>query len=77
MAVNLTCRPQVREDLPVIYEFIGLENPAAAERLYTSIENKASRLVTLSANGTAPPRYPAFRAHLARRPVSHFVPNPT
>jgi toxin ParE1/3/4 len=45
MPVNLILRPQAREDLLVIYEFIGLDNPAAADRLYASIENKASLLV--------------------------------
>jgi toxin ParE1/3/4 len=45
MAANLIWRPQAREDLLVIYEFIGLENPAAAERLFTAIEAKAALLV--------------------------------
>jgi plasmid stabilization system protein ParE len=27
MALNLRWRPQAREDLLVIYEFIGLDNP--------------------------------------------------
>jgi plasmid stabilization system protein ParE len=45
MAANLFWRPQAREDLLVIYEFIGLYNPAAAERLLTSIEDKVGLLV--------------------------------
>jgi toxin ParE1/3/4 len=45
MAVNLIWRPQAREDLLVIYELIGLDNPAAAERLFTSIEDKTALLV--------------------------------
>jgi toxin ParE1/3/4 len=45
MAAKLIWRPQAREDLLVIYEFIGLDNPAAAERLFTSIEDKVALLV--------------------------------
>jgi toxin ParE1/3/4 len=45
MAANLTWRPQAGEDLLVIYELIGLDNPAAAERLITSIEGKATLLI--------------------------------
>lgn len=45
MAVKPTWRPQAREDLLVIYELIGLDNPSAAERLYASIEKKTSLLV--------------------------------
>ena len=45
MAANLRWRPQAREDLLAIYEFIGLDNPAAAERLFTSIESKAAMLI--------------------------------
>jgi plasmid stabilization system protein ParE len=45
MAANLTWRPQAREDLLLIYEFIGLDNRTAAERLFTSIEDKVTLLV--------------------------------
>jgi toxin ParE1/3/4 len=45
MAANLIWRPQAREDLLLIYEFIGLDNRTAAERLFTSIEGKATLLV--------------------------------
>jgi toxin ParE1/3/4 len=45
MAANVTWRPQAREDLLVIYELIGLDDPPAAERLLTSIEDRASQLV--------------------------------
>jgi plasmid stabilization system protein ParE len=45
MAANLIWRPQAREDLLLIYEFIGLDNPAAAVRLFKSIEDKTTLLV--------------------------------
>ncbi len=44
MAANLIWRPSAREDLLDIYEFVGIDNPAAAERLLTSIETKAAML---------------------------------
>ena len=37
--------PQAREDLLEIYVTIGLDNPSAAERVYSAIEEKASLLV--------------------------------
>ena len=58
MAVDLIWRPQAREDLLVIYEFIGLDNLAAAERVFASIENKASSLVRYPRMG---PRQPDIR----------------
>ncbi len=61
MAANLTWRPQAREDLLIIYEFIGLENPAAAERLFTSIEDKTSLLVRYPRMG---PRRPDIQPSL-------------
>jgi toxin ParE1/3/4 len=59
MAANLIWRPQAREDLLVIYEFIGLDNPPAAERLFTSIEGKAAILVHHPRLG---PRRPGIEA---------------
>jgi toxin ParE1/3/4 len=44
MAANLVWRPRAREDLLNIYEFIALDDQAAAERLITSIEAKAAML---------------------------------
>jgi toxin ParE1/3/4 len=62
MAPNLRWRPQAREDLLVIYEFIGLGNPAAAERLFTSIEDKAAMLVNHPRMGPRRPDiHPAAR----------------
>ena len=37
--------PQAREDLLDIYVTIGLDNPSAAERIYTAMEEKATLLV--------------------------------
>jgi toxin ParE1/3/4 len=37
--------PQAREDLLDIYVTIGFDNPSAAERLYTAIEEKATSLL--------------------------------
>jgi toxin ParE1/3/4 len=45
MAASLIWRPQAREDLLLIYEFIGLDNRTSAERLFTSIEHKVTLLV--------------------------------
>jgi len=42
MVADLVWRPQAREDLLEIYVYIGRENPAAAEALYTAIEAKAA-----------------------------------
>jgi toxin ParE1/3/4 len=44
MKPTLVWRPQAREDLLDIYLAIGIDNVAAAERLYTAIEEKASLL---------------------------------
>jgi toxin ParE1/3/4 len=44
MAADLVWRPRAREDLLNIYEFIALDDQAAAERLITSIEAKAAML---------------------------------
>jgi toxin ParE1/3/4 len=38
--------PRAREDLLDIYVTIGLDNPSAAERLYTAIEDQATLLIT-------------------------------
>jgi toxin ParE1/3/4 len=47
--------PQAREDLLDIYVTIGFDNPSAAERLYTAMEEKATLLVSYPRNGSAPP----------------------
>ena len=44
MPARLIWRPQARDDLLQICEFIGLDNPAAAERLYETIRMKVTRL---------------------------------
>jgi toxin ParE1/3/4 len=45
MPANLIWRSQAREDLLLIYEFVGLDNPAAAERLFAAIEDKTTLLI--------------------------------
>ena len=45
MAARLRWRPLARADLLDIYEAIGNRSPAAAERLYDTIEAKARLLV--------------------------------
>jgi toxin ParE1/3/4 len=44
MTVEVIWSPQARRDLLDIYVIIALDNPAAAERLYTAIETKANAL---------------------------------
>jgi toxin ParE1/3/4 len=44
MSPSLLWTPQAREDLLDIYVTIGLDNPSAAERVYTAIEDQADRL---------------------------------
>jgi toxin ParE1/3/4 len=55
MAAELIWRPLARNDLLQIYEFVGLDNPAAAERLYEAIENKVARLRSHPRMGTRRP----------------------
>lgn len=58
MTVEVTWSPQARRDLLDIYVIIGLDNPAAAERLYAAIETKASALQHFPRLG---PRRPEIR----------------
>ncbi len=46
MRADLLWTPQAREDLLEIYVAIGLDNPDAAERFYTAMEEKANLLVS-------------------------------
>ena len=46
MAVKLTWSPQARADLLKLYVDIGIEQPAAAEKYYLRIEEKAGLLAT-------------------------------
>ncbi|MFZ2106086.1 MAG: type II toxin-antitoxin system RelE/ParE family toxin [Roseiarcus sp.] len=59
MVARLIGSPEARKDLLEIYIAIGLDNPAAAERLYTTIEAKADRLRRHPRLG---PRRPDIRA---------------
>jgi plasmid stabilization system protein ParE len=51
MTAKLTWHPQAREDLLLIYEFIGLDDSDAAERVVTTIENKAKLPIRYSRMG--------------------------
>jgi toxin ParE1/3/4 len=51
MTIELSWHPQARKDLLEIYVTIGLDNPEAAERLYTAIEAKADMLVQFPRRG--------------------------
>jgi toxin ParE1/3/4 len=46
MTPALLWTPQAREDLLDIYVTIGLDNPSAAERVYSAMEEKAILLAT-------------------------------
>ena len=46
MQAELVWSPLAREDLLEIYVAIGLENPDAAERLYSAMESKAALLAS-------------------------------
>jgi toxin ParE1/3/4 len=58
MAAELVWDPQARSDLLEIYLTIGLDSPAAAERIYTRIETKVNLLVDHPRLG---PRRPDIR----------------
>ncbi len=58
MVVRLVWSPEARKDLLDIYVVIGLENPAAAERLYDRIASKAEALAHFPRLG---PRRPDIR----------------
>jgi toxin ParE1/3/4 len=45
MRTKLIWTPQAKEDLLDIYVTIGLDNPSAAERVYTALEEKAELLM--------------------------------
>ena len=57
MVVRLVWSPEARKDLLDIYVVIGLENPAAGERLYDRIASKADALAHFTRLG---PRHPTF-----------------
>jgi len=59
MVVRLVWSPQARKDLLDVYIVIGLDNPAAAERLYDRIEARAE---TLSHHPRLGPRRPDIQA---------------
>ena len=55
MPVDLVWTSQAREDLIEIYIYIGLDNPAAAERIYDAVVAKAELLVTYPRLGVRRP----------------------
>jgi toxin ParE1/3/4 len=55
MVVELIWSPLARKDLLDIYILIGLDNPAAAERLYTTIEAKAAAIADYARLGRRRP----------------------
>ena len=59
MSTELVWSPQAREDLLDIYVYIGLDNPTAAEKLYTAIEVTAGHLAELPRLGTRRPEISA------------------
>ena len=59
MRVTLHWAQEAREDLFEIYVTIGLDNPAAAERVYVAIEDRADLLI-------ANPRLGVRRPEIAR-----------
>jgi toxin ParE1/3/4 len=44
MTAKVLWSPQAREDLLDIYVAIGLDNPSAAERIYTALEERVLQL---------------------------------
>ncbi len=44
MKTSLLWSPQAREDLFEIYVTIGIDNPSAAERVYTALGDQVTRL---------------------------------
>lgn len=62
MAPKLIWSPQARTDLIDIYLTIGIEQPAAAERYFTKMEQKARLLVEQPRLGVRKPEiHPAAR----------------
>ena len=74
MVVRLVWSPEARRDLLDIYIVIGLENPAAAERLYETDLSQGRRAVASPPPAwAAPPRYSTARAGLGRGTLSHSL----
>lgn len=55
LAPALLWTPQALEDLLDIYVTIGLDNPSAAERVYSAIEEKATLLASFPRLGVRRP----------------------
>jgi toxin ParE1/3/4 len=62
MKTKLLWTPQAREDLLDMYVTIGFDNPSAAERVYTALEEKANLLIGYPRIGVRRPQIaPAAR----------------
>jgi toxin ParE1/3/4 len=55
MKTKVLWRPQAREDLLDIYVAIGLDNPSAAERIYSTLEERAMQLTNAPRLGVRRP----------------------
>jgi plasmid stabilization system protein ParE len=80
VAAELAWSPQSREDLLEIYVIIGLDNPAAAERVYTAIEAKAEALAHFPRLGPRRPDIARVRASSSKGRISFSskrTPTPT
>jgi plasmid stabilization system protein ParE len=42
---DLVWTPQAREDLIEIYTYIGIDSPAAAERIFDAVQSKTEMLI--------------------------------
>jgi plasmid stabilization system protein ParE len=73
MPANLIWRQEAREDLLLIYEFIGFDNRAAAERLLKSIERKTTLLVHIHDWNLVVPIYDPTRASCSKGHTSFFT----
>ena len=45
MPVKLLWSPEAREDLIDIYEYIGIDNPSAADRIFDAVQAKVESLI--------------------------------
>ena len=68
MPVKLLWSPQAREDLLEIYIAIGIDNAAAAERLYSTIEARADLLINYPRIGVRRPKIRATARVLIEGP---------
>jgi plasmid stabilization system protein ParE len=75
MPTELVWSNQARADLLDIYVMIGLEQPAAAERYFDRIGEKAHLLKSQPRMGGVPIRYSSIHADVGRSALFDLVPN--